>query len=56
MSNLTPQGDDPEAAIMFVGEVCARAATFGEEVDEVIDVGGARRRDWWLPVTGCAPL
>ena len=44
MSNLTPQGDDPEAAITFVGEVCARAATFGEEVDEVVDVGGAKRR------------
>ena len=56
MSNLRPQGDDLEAAIMFVDEVCARAATFGEEVDEVIDVGGARRRDWWLPVTGYAPL
>ena len=24
-------GDDPEAAITFVGEVCARAATFGED-------------------------
>jgi len=37
----TADGDDPEAAIGFVDEVCARAATFGEEVDEVIDVGGA---------------
>ena len=52
----TAEGDGPEAAISFVGEVYARAATFGEEVNEVIDVGGAGRRSWWLPVTGCAPL
>ena len=50
------EGDDPKAAIGFVGEVCTRAATFGEEVDEVIDVGGAGRRGWWLPITGYAPL
>ena len=37
----TAERDDPEAAISFVGEVCARAATFGEEVNEVVDVGGA---------------
>jgi len=52
----TTEGDGPEAAISFVGEVCARAATFGEEVNEVVDVGGAGRGSWWLPVTGCAPL
>ena len=52
----TAEGDGPETAISFIGEVCARAATFGEEVNEVVDVGGAGRRGWWLPVTGCAPL
>ena len=52
----TTEGDDPEAAISFVGEVCARVATFGEEVNEVVDVGGAGWRGWWLPVTGCTPL
>ena len=52
----TAEGDGPEAAISFVGEVCAWAATFGEEVNEVVDVGGAGRRGWWLPVTGYAPL
>ena len=52
----TVEGDGPEAAISFVGEVCARAATFGEEVDEAVDVGGEGRRGWWLPVTGYAPL
>ena len=52
----TAKGDGPEAVISFVGEVCARAATFEEEVNEVIDVGGAGWRGWWLPVTGCAPL
>ena len=36
-------GDDLEAAITFIGEVCARAATFGEEVNEVVNVGGAGR-------------
>jgi len=41
----TAEGNGPEAAISFVGEVCARAATFGEEVNEVVDVGGAGRRD-----------
>ena len=41
----TMEGDDPEAAIGFVGEVCAWAAMFGEEVDEAVDVGGAGRRD-----------
>ena len=44
----TMEGDDPDAAIGFVGEVYARAATFREEVDEVVDVGGAGRRGWWL--------
>ena len=52
----TVEGYGPEAAISFVGEVYARAATFGEVVNEVIDVGGARRRGWWLPVTSYAPL
>ena len=53
----TAEGVDPEAsAISFVGEVYARTATFGEEVDEVVDVGGAGRRGWWLLVIGCAPL
>ena len=52
----TAEGDGPEASISFVGEVCARAATFGEEVKEVVDVGGAGRRGWWLSVTGCALL
>ena len=51
----TTEGDDPEAAIGFVGEVCARTATFRKEVDEVVDVGGAGQRGWWLPVTCCAP-
>ena len=52
----TTEGDGPEATISFVGEVCACAAMFGEEVNEVVDVGGAGRRGWWLPITGCAPL
>ena len=53
----TAEGVDLEAlAISFVGEVCARTATFGEKVDEAVDVGGAGRRGWWLSVTGCAPL
>ena len=52
----TAEGDGPEAVISFVGEVCARAATFGEEVNEVIDVDGAGWCGWWLHVTGCAPL
>ena len=52
----TAEGDGLEAVISFVGEVCAWAATFEEEVNEVVDVGGAGRRGWWLPVIGCAPL
>ena len=52
----TAEGDDPEAAISFVGEVYARASTFGEEVNEVVDIGGAGRRGWWLPVTSYTPL
>ena len=52
----TVEGDGPKAAISFVGEVYTQAATFGEEVNEVVDVGGAGRCGWWLPVTGCAPL
>ena len=52
----TAEEDGPEAAISFVGEVCARAATFGEEVNEVVYVGGAGRRGWWLPITDYAPL
>ena len=51
----TVEGDGPKAAISFVGEVYTQAATFGEEVNEVVDVSGAERRGWWLPVTGCAP-
>ena len=51
----TAEGDGPEAAISFVGEVCVRAATFGEEVNEVVDVGGAGGAAG-LPETGCAPL
>ena len=39
----TIEGDGPEAAMSFVGEVYARAATFGEEVNEVVDIGGARQ-------------
>jgi len=31
----TAEGDDPEAAIGFVGEVCARAATVGEDGSEM---------------------
>ena len=30
----TVEGDDLDAAIWFVGEVCARAATFGEGVGD----------------------
>ena len=52
----TAEGDGPEAAISFVGEICTRAATFGEEVNEVINFGGAGRRGWWFYVTSCAPL
>ena len=52
----TAEGDGLEAVISFVGEVCALIATFEEEVNEVIDIGGAGRYGWWLPVTGCAPL
>jgi len=52
----TVEGDGPKATVSFVGEVCAWAATFGEEVNEVIDISGAGRCGWWLPVTGCAPL
>ena len=52
----TIEGDGPEAAISFIGEVCARAAMFGEEVNEVVDVDGAGRRGWCVPVTSCAPL
>ena len=38
----TTEEDDPEAAIGFVGEVCARAATVGEEGSEdvVVDAAG----------------
>ena len=52
----TTEGDGLEATISFVGEVYAWAAMFGEEVNEVINVGGAGRRGWWLPITGYAPL
>ena len=52
----TAEGDGLEATISFVGEVCTWAVMFGEEVNEVVDVGGAERRGLWLPVTGCAPL
>ena len=40
----TVEGDGPEAAISFIGEVCAWTVTFGEEVNEVVDVGGVGRR------------
>ena len=52
----TAEGDGPEAVISFVGEVYAQTVAFGEEVNEVVDVGGVGRRGWWLPITGCAPL
>ena len=42
----TAEGDGPEAVISFVGEVCARAVKFGEEVNEVVDVGRAGWRGW----------
>ena len=46
----TAEGDDPEAAIGFVGEVCARATTVGgrQVGDAVLAVkidGGAVQ--WW---------
>jgi len=31
----TVEGDDPEDAIGFVGEVCARAASVGEDGSEM---------------------
>ena len=37
----TMEGEGSEAAIGFVGEVCARALTVGEEGDEDVDVNGA---------------
>ena len=37
----TAEGEGSEDAIRFVGVVCARAATVGEEGDEDIDVDGA---------------
>ena len=40
----TVEGDGPDAAISFIGEVCTWAATFREEVNEVVDVGGVGRR------------
>ena len=40
----TAEGGLEASAISFVGEVCARTATFGEEVDEAVDVDGAGRR------------
>ena len=52
----TAEGDGLEVVISFISEVCAWTAIFGEEVNEVVDVGGAGRRDWWLSVTGCTPL
>ena len=52
----TAEGDGLEAVISFISEVCAWTAIFGEEVNEVVDVGGVGRRGWWLSVTGCAPL
>ena len=36
----TAEGDDPEAVISFISEVCARTATFGEEATSV-ERGGA---------------
>ena len=52
----TAEGGPEASAISFDGEVCARAVTFGEEIDQAADVGGAARRGWWLPVTGSVPL
>ena len=37
----TAEGEGLEDAITFVGVVCARAATIGEEGDEDVDVDGA---------------
>ena len=37
----TAEGEGSEDAITFVGVVCARAATVGEEGDEDVDVDGA---------------
>jgi len=37
----TAEGEGSEDAIMFVGVVCARAATVDEEGDEDVDVDGA---------------
>ena len=37
----TAEGKGSEDAITFVGVVCARAATVGEEDDEDVDVDGA---------------
>ena len=37
----TAKGEGSDGAITFVGVVCARAATVGEEGDEDIDVDGA---------------
>ena len=36
----TAERDGPEAVISFVGEVYAQTVAFGEEVNEVVDVGG----------------
>ena len=37
----TAEGEGSEAAIRFVGDVCAGAATVGEEGGEDVDVDGA---------------
>ena len=37
----TVDGESSEDAIMFVGVVCARAATVDEEGDEDVDIDGA---------------
>ena len=44
----TAEGDDPEAAIGFVGEVCARAATAGEDGSEM------RCRRWRSTAAQCS--
>jgi hypothetical protein len=48
--------EDPESAITFVDEGCARAAMVGVAVDGVAGVVQKQRPYWWsFPVAGCAP-
>ena len=48
----TAEGEGSESAIGFVGEVCARAATVGEEGDEDVDVDVAGGAAGGFPVGG----